>query len=248
MARDRYLWNSGEDNIHDPSLEKTVTTSRQKRENFWFYHKWHVIVCICCAVLVGVFIFDMLNKEEPDYEIAILSQSFYMEEDLNKIQTAIESVAEDRNGDGKVSVIFNQYTISGTGKGDLEMSSMAKLMNDLSTTQSVIYIVDDNNLTTYQSEHPGLFTYADGTTPQEGATDFDRIGIKWKDCPFLSSIELKSDITQENGETQTADSQKIFQDLRVCIRSQNFNPEENPELMKKYEDNVALYQKITNNG
>ena len=41
MARDRYLWNAGEDTIHGPSKEQKVTTKKQKRENFWFYHKFN---------------------------------------------------------------------------------------------------------------------------------------------------------------------------------------------------------------
>lgn len=242
MARDRYLWNSDEETIHDKSLEKTITTKKQKRENFWFYHKWHVIVSICCVILVGLFIFDMLNQEEPDYEIAILTQVATFDEDRAKIKAAVESVGEDLNGDGKVLVNVNEYLISGS---EQDMAYIARLTNDLSTYQSIIYIVDDNNITTYQQQNPGLFAYADGTTPPEDATNFDNIGVKWKDCSFLFSIDMNTEFDLQGGGTQTVDTQKLFQDMRVCIRSKEFDPEKNPDLAKRYEANKKLYDILT---
>lgn len=244
VARDRYLWNAGEDTIHDPSKEQKITTKKQKRENFWFYHKWHIVICVVCAALVALFLYDMFRQENPDYEIAFLTDSAYMETDIERIRTQIASVADDRNGDGQVLVTINEYTISGSGNGQIEMAVMAQVMNDLSSFESVIYIMDDNNLASQQSQNPGMFAYADGSTPPEDATDYSNIGILWKDCPLLTSIDLTSEIQVGDGETQTIDSQKVFEKLRVCIRSKNFD-ESDTETAQKYEDNWNLYQKIT---
>ncbi|MCI9272996.1 MAG: hypothetical protein HFE39_03455 [Clostridiales bacterium] len=243
MARDRYLWNSGEDTIHDKRLEKTITTKKQKRENFWFYHKWHVIVSLCCLVLVALFLFDMFNKEVADYEIAILTQTATFDEDRAKIKATAESVAEDLNGDGKVLVTVNEYLINGNSEKD--MAYIARLTNDLSNYQSMIFIVDDNNLTNYQQQNPGLFAYADGATPPEDAVDFDQIGIRWKDCSLLNSIDMNMEFDLQGGGTQSVDTQKMYQNMRVCIRSKAFDAGQNPDLEKRYGANQTLYQKLT---
>lgn len=244
MARDRYLWNAGEDTIHDPSKEQKITTKKQKRENFWFYHKWHIVICVVCAALVGLFLYDMLNQENPDYEIAFLTDSAYMKTDIERIKNQITSVADDKNGDGEVLVTINEYIVSGNGNGQVEMAAMARVINDLSNYESVIYIMDENNLAEEQSQNPSLFAYADGSIPPADETDYSNIGVLWKDCPLLTSIDLTSEVQLQDGKTQIIDSQKVFEDLRVCIRSRNFD-ETNTETAQKYEDNWNLYQKIT---
>ena len=42
MARERYLLNDTEDTIHQNQIKPT--TGKEKRENWWFYHKVHLIV------------------------------------------------------------------------------------------------------------------------------------------------------------------------------------------------------------
>ena len=179
----------------------------------------------------------MLNQENPDYEIAFLTDSAYMKTDIERIKDQITSVADDRNGDGEVLVTINEYIVSGNGNGQVEMAAMARVINDLSNYESVIYIMDENNLAEEQSQNPSLFAYAD-------ETDYSNIGVLWKDCPLLTSIDLTSEVQLQDGKTQTIDSQKVFEDLRVCIRSRNFD-ETNTETAQKYEDNWNLYQKIT---
>ena len=44
MARERYLLEDTEDTIHQNPI--TPTTGKEKRQNWWFYHKVHLIVGI----------------------------------------------------------------------------------------------------------------------------------------------------------------------------------------------------------
>jgi len=40
MSREHLLLHTGEDTIHDPKIEKKNLSPKDKRKNFWFYHKW----------------------------------------------------------------------------------------------------------------------------------------------------------------------------------------------------------------
>lgn len=45
MASPRYTLNIKPEDLQ-PEQPKHEMTGKEKRENFWFYHKWHVIVGI----------------------------------------------------------------------------------------------------------------------------------------------------------------------------------------------------------
>ena len=51
MARERYLLNAGEDTIHDNEIK--LVTAKDKRKNWWYYHKRHLLVGIIAAAMVG---------------------------------------------------------------------------------------------------------------------------------------------------------------------------------------------------
>ena len=49
MARERYLHNAGEDTIH--SNEIKLVTAKDKRKNWWYYHKFHLLIGIIACLL-----------------------------------------------------------------------------------------------------------------------------------------------------------------------------------------------------
>ena len=81
MARERYLINAGEDTIH--SNEIKLVTAKDKRENWWYYHKRQIIPAILVVALLAVFIHSMATKVDPDYTIGLLT-SFTMPEEWKK--------------------------------------------------------------------------------------------------------------------------------------------------------------------
>ena len=85
MARDRYLWNAGEEEINDASKVIRADTPKSKSDNFWFYHKTHVIVGILIMLIVSWFIYDLASKVDPDYQIGIITNSSYPSETLDKL-------------------------------------------------------------------------------------------------------------------------------------------------------------------
>ena len=80
MASARYTLNITPDAPEKPS---GPMTPRQKWDNFWFYHKWHVVVGVVVALLVGLMIRDVVTNTEPDYTIGVLtSQSLPYDAEL----------------------------------------------------------------------------------------------------------------------------------------------------------------------
>ena len=58
MARERYLLGAGEDTIHSGVIE--LKTAKDKRANWWFYHKNHLIIGIIMTIVVGSLIYSIV--------------------------------------------------------------------------------------------------------------------------------------------------------------------------------------------
>lgn len=190
MARERYLLHEGEETINKPGAEVKSTTPKSKWDNFWFYHKWHVIIGTVAVLLIAFFVHDMLNQEHPDYEIGLIAQKSYTDTATTALEKEFEKVGQDLNHDGKVLVQVNAYTIDNSDKVDpnVQMASVTKLTADLSEGTSVIFLTDDGSFKNQQKSNQ-LFAYADGKTPAKNASDYDKMRVALKDCKAFQGLE-----------------------------------------------------------
>lgn len=233
MARERYLLHAGEEEINRPGAEKKADTKKLKWDNFWYYHKLHVIIGLCVVVLGGFFIHDLTSKVNPDYQIALITQQSYPEETTDALQNEIAKYGKDLNSDGKVIVQISNYVItdttsSGVTDPNMQMAGITRLTADLSTGQSIILITDDASFQSQQKQSQ-LFAYLDGSKPKDGATDFDKMRIALNDCKTLSasasgtkelsmSLRVYQDTeasSKKGTETYYAASQKLFNELKA---------------------------------
>lgn len=255
MARERYLVQAGEDTIHDPAAEKKAEQKDQtphgKWENFWFYHKKHVIIGILVAGVVAYSIVSSLQTVKPDYEVGLIVSTPYASETSDALGTELAKYGTDRNGDGKVSVQVNLYYIpkqsddSSAASGSTASASSSaasssassaasesgslssttidpqmliayqtKLVGDISTGSSIIFFTDDDSFVTQQSQNH-LFSYVDGTTPSDTATDYDKMRVSVEKTKIADS---KLTLTTIYGST-TIRAADLLKNVSVSLRS-----------------------------
>ena len=108
---------------------------------------------------------------------------------------ALEAVAEDSNADGRVRVSASDIQIDYTAT-DLDDASIRqmtanvdKLHADFYTGQSGIWILDDPE--NFQRSHAALL-YLDGTTPEEGAVDWENMVRPWSDSSALAGLAFQN--------------------------------------------------------
>ena len=95
MSREHLLLHTGEDTIHDPKIEKKNLSPKDKRKNFWFYHKWHIVIVLVVLVFAALLSKDFFNRVNPDYEIGLLTKTSFPEEAVNQAkQKKIRRVAQ----------------------------------------------------------------------------------------------------------------------------------------------------------
>lgn len=231
MARERYLLHAGEETIHQLSAEKTPNSPKLKWDNFWFYHKWHVLVAIAIVLLVGFFIHDMISKVNPDYEIGLITQTTYSTDVTDQLEHQLANLGKDLNGDGKVIVQVDSYVVADSSTSsqivdpNAQMAGFVKLSADFSEGTSMIFITDDASFRAEQSKEQ-MFSYLDGSTPAEGAKDYDKMWKSLNDCKALTN----SKVVVGDGT-----SQNLFENLRISMRAFQGTG------LEKKKDKVAYY-------
>ena len=196
-------------------------TDREKRRNWWHYHKWHVILGAILILAVGNLLWHALGVGEvrPDYQVAYVGKDPLPEETVEALEVALAGLGTDENGDGKVTVKVNQYAYTGGQyEGDSEAALYASaanttLMADLTSCDSYFFLLEDP--VAFQENYQ-ILRRLDGALP----TSFEsgQCALPWTDCPVLSGLELGEYTEVFLDRELTGDSQALLSDLYVARR------------------------------
>lgn len=155
-----------------PEAPRTLTKA-EARANWWHYH-WHYVALLVLAVLAaGYFVWSRVTEVQPDYTVAVVSCTDPDTAFLAEVETQLEALAADVNGDGKVKVnvkgiwLAVDYYEGDVSLQKLMQSSEDKLNSDFYLCESTIFLVDDPAA---MEQKYGCFQKLDGTDPQEGDT------------------------------------------------------------------------------
>ena len=172
-------------------------TRKQKLENWFHYNKWWLVVGAVLIWIVGSMLWNALGigQVKPDYIFAYIGRDELPPDSAADLETALASLGEDVNGDGKVVVELRQYATNRSG--DLETAlyynyaSDTLLLADITSGDSRFFLVEDplSVQLSYQ-----IFAQADGTPPAEGDFEVADKVFLWSACPALSSLPLDQEL------------------------------------------------------
>lgn len=81
-------------------------------DNFWYHHKWKVIIIAFFAIFLIVGIVQMTNKTEADITVTVATHTIYYKENVNALESDLLSLMpSDRNGDGQKIINLKTYKI-----------------------------------------------------------------------------------------------------------------------------------------
>lgn len=200
----------------NPKLEMTP---QQKRANWWFYHKWQVLLGIG-GVALGIYLGARalgVGQIKPDYQVAYVGSTAIPEETVTALESALADLGTDCNGDGKVVVCVNQY-VMGDNSDDgavYTYASSTKLMADLDACDSYFFLLEDP--VSFQKNYQVLRDF-DGSLSEEAEQEQDSYCLAWSQCPVLQALPLGEFTEVLLGQEIHGDSQEQLAPLYVARR------------------------------
>ena len=186
--------------------KKRAYTRKERWANWWDYNlKWVIIIGIAAAFVGYCFIGQYFLTTHADYNVAVVAPHYLPEATQTALQDALAAYGEDRNGDGKVVVKLNVYTMNfGSDDSDayLDMAGTTKLSTDIQGALSTT----------------GTLRYLDGSLPQSDAdNDWWNMVYHWDDCPVLAGLDL-GDYTSDAVQNDSGSSQELLSHYYIGIR------------------------------
>lgn len=243
MARKGYLLNAGEETIHSNII--TLDTKEEKFKNWWYYNR-KLLICILLIVLcICSIIWSIVNKTEPDYTVAVMTEYPFDYKIIEILQDHLEEYGYDRNDDGEVNVLVQNYAVGNSAYNsqfDYQSAQAAyvKFAADLSTDESMIWIYDRAGKYAMGESLEGLFKDLDYDMDLEDSTC-----IPWEDVPALASADFSE---YKNDEITPDDVQALFAYTDVSIRkAEGSTFEDKEKVMDYYNDCVKLMDALVAN-
>ena len=123
---------------------------RKKLEHLWFYDKWYLMAGAGVLLLLLNFWAQKARTPKPDYYVSVVTGNQISESTREGYAARLETVLDDRNGDGKVTVMVNLYRYDGR-PGQAQdtsafMAAAVQLAADLREGISLCYLTDGEEL------------------------------------------------------------------------------------------------------
>lgn len=242
MARERYLIDVGEDTIHTNVIE--LKTKKDKAKNWWYYNKRILLFIAIVAAVAISWVYSVVTNVDPDYTIGMITSFSLPSEVRDELERYIEPFCDDRNGDGQVKVVVNNYVFGDASSSqDYQMmqAAYARFAGDASIGSCMLYIHDGDGLKALGNSAEGFFLYNDGTPMPEGAVDFDNASRPWED--FAGLADFTADGNDLNGWTPEV-VQELCKRLYISVRTTDGAVARDEEMAEYHEDSVELLERL----
>lgn len=194
-------------------------TPRQRRANWWYYHKWYVLLGVGLLAL-GTYLGARalgVGQVKPDYQVAYVGSDTLPEETAAALESALANLGTDCNGDGQVVVRLNQYVMGDSSdEGAVyAYAGSTKLMADLDACDSYMFLLEDPEA--FQKNYQVL-RRLDGSLPEETDQGYESCCLSWSGCPVLRELPLGEYSEKILNQELQGDSQERLSSLSVARR------------------------------
>ena len=115
---------------------------RAELENFWYHYKIPILIVAVVLAAGGYLLFQQLSIPAADYEIAVVSPSYYTDEQLAALQDVVAAAGTDVTGDGKIVVNIHYYRLE-IGADGQDSTVIGSLDADLVGNRSGLFLLED---------------------------------------------------------------------------------------------------------
>ena len=218
-------------------------TKKEKAQNWWHYHKFIVLGVVLGIIAVVWIVKDTVFQTRPDVQVGYIGRHDLPIDTVNALQDALTPYCTDLNGDGKVVVQVNSYTVdfdseNASADAYTQMAGVTRLSADLGE-RGTLYVMLIEDPAGFQSS-TGALAYLDGTLPADDADDWQNMVYRWTDCPVLAGMDLGNYDGYTLVDDATGTNQSVLSTLYVGRRAML-----DDEQAAHYAEGEELWQALT---
>ena len=200
-------------------------TKQENAANWWHYHWMWVVIGVVAVLLAAWIIKDTVFQTRPDVQIAYVGLHDLPADTVTALQDALTPYCTDVNGDGKVVVQVDSYTVDFDAENTstdayYQMAGVTRLSAELASGgKTYIFLLEDPEDFETQT---GALQYLDGTVPDAPETtdaDWREMVYRWTDCPVLTGLDLGSYEGLTLMDDVTGTNQSVLAHLYVARRA-----------------------------
>ncbi len=108
---DKKLPGTGEPKFSDIKKEAENSKLGKWFDNFWYHYKIHTIIGAVAVITLFICITQMITRDEYDYQLMYAGPQVIALQDRTYMEDAVEAIADDYNGDGKIVVVYDDIVM-----------------------------------------------------------------------------------------------------------------------------------------
>ena len=217
--------------------------NKKQWENVVYYHKWHMVAGVFALVLAWMLVSDFYEmRRSPDYQIGLLVREAAPTGLTDELELGFESILDDRNGDGTVSVNVIEYVLDFEDQDPKSLqdiygqsSNVVAFTGDYKSQQCMLYLCKD---VAYFQEAFGVFANNDGST-EVALSDatMQQLGFRWDSCDPLRNLPMSAIGVGES-------AQAYMKDFRLLLRCAAEEEVLSDEEARYYQDAFLTFSRL----
>ncbi len=132
--------------LQEEKREEVKLHGWKKVSNFFYHYKWHVIAAAFFVLVAGVFIYDLVQKEQADIRVLVVSKDGDISRNVNyktkDIELAFEKYCPDFDDSGYVHVDTYNIDLSENIEADYMLAGVTKLTGEITYGEAQLFIMD----------------------------------------------------------------------------------------------------------
>ncbi len=139
---------AGELEAPEKDKERLPETFTEKKENFFYYHKYKVIAGIVALVAAVYFIVSTVTATKYDATAVVFCWGYISEENRTDIADYLEQFHDDTDGNGEINVsLIDCSFVSGSDTAQYAGNMMTKIQTVLAADEeAMLFLLDEESL------------------------------------------------------------------------------------------------------
>ncbi len=190
MAREWALAGVSEEELAPSPKQEPPKKPLKRWQNFWYHYKWVTLLIAAIVVASGVFIWQMITRDDPDYHIVVVTDEAVNSHQCLFLEYVLEPYGTDVDGDGKVEILVeNVFLSSSSVLNQAVVANATKLTGYLTSRDVSLFVLPPSYYEQRIESQIGEGDVFFDTLPLDVPLEKDGMVWNWKGSALQKEME-----------------------------------------------------------